>query len=426
MAYELTGYKWGSSSLGTGSGLITYSFDDTFFQELWVADRADPSDLPWTSASFEVAAEEAFETWAAAADIEYLYEPDAAEADIVIGLDVLAGSTIGIATTSFTPVFGDGFDTAFAGLIELDADRAWSPNGESGFNFYNVFLHELGHVLGLDHPTSPGAANEAMYAFYNPGDPISLGPGDTEGIQLLYGPAIETVLGSASSDSFDFSTRTESLAIFGLAGDDMIVGTQAGDTLFGGAGDDVLDGRGGDDVLVDTLGANDLTGGDGSDVLMAGFGASTLAGGAEADTLLGGTAGDLLKGGAGNDLLIGDPAGFGLGGNDRLHGGAGNDRMTGGIGADVFEFHNFEGADEIGDFGTGSNLSIAAPDFTPGLDKIAFASGTFATPDAVFDAMSANFRGDAVISGNGTSLTLHGVSEAQLSATDFIFEDMLA
>lgn len=425
MAYELTGYKWGSSSLGTGSGLLTYSFEDTFFDDLRIAARADSSDLPWSSASFLVAAEQAFETWASVADIEYLYDPDVSAADIVIGMETLGGTAIGMATTSFTPNFGSGFDTAFAGLIELDADRAWSPDGESGFNFFNVFLHELGHVLGLDHPSGPGAANEAMYAFYTADETISLGPGDIEGIQLLYGAAIEQIIGSLSADVFDFSGRTEPLLISSLAGDDVVIGTQGDDRIFGGAGNDVLSGGAGNDLIVDTLGSNDMSGGTGLDVLMAGLGASTLSGGAGDDVLLGGTAGDLLLGGAGNDLLVGDPAGFGLGGNDRLHGGTGNDRMTGGIGADMFEFHNFEGADEIGDFAEGSGFLVAARDFTPGLDKIFFASGTFSSVSEVFGALSANFRGDAVIAGNGTTLTLHGVSPSEMSAADFIFEDMM-
>lgn len=425
MAYVLTGYKWGSTGLGTGSGLLTYAFNDTFFDDLRIADRADSSDLPWSSASFLVAAEQAFETWASVADIEYLYEPDTSAADIVIGMEVLGGTAIGIATTSFQPSFGSGFDTAFAGLIELDADRAWSPDGESGFNFFNVFLHELGHVLGLDHPSGPGASNEAMYAFYTADEPISLGPGDIEGIQLLYGAAIERIIGSPFGDMFDYSGRTEPLLISSLAGDDVVIGTQGNDRMFGGAGNDVLSGAAGDDLIVDTLGSNDMSGGTGLDVLMAGFGASTLSGGGGDDVLLGGTAGDLLLGGAGSDLLLGDPAGFGLGGNDRLHGGTGNDRMTGGIGADVFEFHNFEGADEVGDFTEGSSFLVAARDFTPGLDKIAFASGTFSSASEVFDATSSNFRGDAVISGNGTTLTLHGVSAAELSAADFIFDGIV-
>lgn len=47
---------------------------------------------------------------------------------------------------------------------------------------WSVWLHELGHLLGLDHSSDP---NDIMAAYYNP-DIVDLQPGDIRRIQALY------------------------------------------------------------------------------------------------------------------------------------------------------------------------------------------------------------------------------------------------
>jgi len=92
--------------------------------------------------------------------------------------------------------------------------------------------------------------------------------------------------------------------LVGTPGDDVLVGTAAGETICGLSGDDVLVGLAANDVLV---------GGDGD------------------DTLIGNGGDDTLLGGPGNDRL------FGQGGNDSLFGGAGDDRLYGGPGGNVLD-----------------------------------------------------------------------------------------
>lgn len=48
---------------------------------------------------------------------------------------------------------------------------------------WSVWLHELGHLLGLDHSSNP---NDIMAPYYNP-DSLDLQPGDVRRIQKLYG-----------------------------------------------------------------------------------------------------------------------------------------------------------------------------------------------------------------------------------------------
>ena len=99
--------------------------------------------------------------------------------------------------------------------------------------------------------------------------------------------------------------------VLGLAGNDVICGSGAADTLDGGIGNDTILGLSGNDILV---------GGDGNDSLVGDAGNDSLNGGAGIDT---------LNGGIGDDKLIGGPA------NDSLIGGAGNDTLQGGVGVDT-------------------------------------------------------------------------------------------
>jgi Ca2+-binding RTX toxin-like protein len=110
--------------------------------------------------------------------------------------------------------------------------------------------------------------------------------------------------------------------IFGLPGNDVMIGNSANNEFFGLGGDDRLRGEGGNDTLWGGGyenyfgdprvygGTNDLAGGDGNDVLI---------GGAETDSLMGN---------AGNDDLLGDQDSNE--GSDSLSGGAGNDLLDGG------------------------------------------------------------------------------------------------
>ncbi|HUG11386.1 MAG TPA: calcium-binding protein, partial [Opitutaceae bacterium] len=173
------------------------------------------------------------------------------------------------------------------------------------------------------------------------------------------------------------------------AGDDVVVGGQAGGEMYGGLGNDTLTGGDGRDLIVGGLGNDKIDGGggddwlfgdngsvsefvlnvDGSDVDMIRFralatvddGDDTIRGGEGNDIVFGGGGYDLIYGGEGNDLLIGDggyfegPAssggiptsnGFvdvaniitrGIGANDRIYGGAGNDTILGGPGNDLLD-----------------------------------------------------------------------------------------
>lgn len=103
----------------------------------------------------------------------------------------------------------------------------------------------------------------------------------------------------------------------------VLVGTEAGETLTGYDVADVIDGLGGED---------DISGHDGADVLSGGAGNDRLDGDNGADQLLGGSGQDRLYGEDGNDVLVGGTEG---------------DLLDGGLGSDVYRFGFGDGQDRI-------------------------------------------------------------------------------
>ena len=99
------------------------------------------------------------------------------------------------------------------------------------------------------------------------------------------------------SDAVDLRFRDDYKwdTIYGLGGDDRLLGGTRADTIYGGAGDDEIGGYGGDDRLY---------GGEGDDYIRGWAGDDKIYGGAGDDRLYGQTGRDLLKGGAGKDLFI--------------------------------------------------------------------------------------------------------------------------
>jgi len=71
--------------------------------------------------------------------------------------------------------------------IMLDLD--YFPNGkEADYDLETVVLHEFGHAAGLGDLYNTDCSQEVMYGHLAPNETrTTLGPGDTAGIQILYG-----------------------------------------------------------------------------------------------------------------------------------------------------------------------------------------------------------------------------------------------
>jgi len=126
---------------------------------------------------------------------------------------------------------------------------------------------------------------------------------------------MEYYFGNNNNNQFQASSREngwlQPWSMFGLGGNDILIGGFQTDRLYGGTGSDRLNGAAGNDTL---------NGGSGNDTLIGGFGN---------DILLGSIGNDLLSGGIGNDYLNG------YGGRRYEY-----DVLVGGLGADTFVLGN--------------------------------------------------------------------------------------
>ncbi|MEZ5668867.1 MAG: calcium-binding protein [Alphaproteobacteria bacterium] len=184
----------------------------------------------------------------------------------------------------------------------------------------------------------------------------------SDGDDVIHGSDYgETILGNGT-DGWDALALDDDV-LYGHGGDDILIGGFGDDNLDGGDGNDQLYGGWGDDVLHGGAGHDTLDGGGGNDTLYNDGGFSTLLGGMGADALYGSDDAERFQGGdhddvidaaGGNDVIWGDdyysgavPGDdtiFGGGGddiidahmgNDTADGGAGDDTLFGGPGADI-------------------------------------------------------------------------------------------
>jgi len=192
--------KWSTPAFGRSAGL-TYAFAQAAVEtpgarncsSMQPPERAyAPSNITASQFRAEVAA--AFRMWEKAADVSFRYTDDAATADIIIGAQT---QPIGRAFTNVELKPGPAGETASdkkviaRSLICLNPKQPWKIGFDGRLGVYDLrytIAHEIGHAIGLDHPS---AAGQLMSYRYDEKQ-LGLQPGDIEGAALLYGARADT------------------------------------------------------------------------------------------------------------------------------------------------------------------------------------------------------------------------------------------
>ena len=82
-------------------------------------------------------------------------------------------------------VLAHAFFPQYGGEIHMDDDEFYTSGTFSGTNFFQVFIHELGHSLGLSHSQYSSALMAPFYTGYQPN--FRLHSDDIAGIRSIYG-----------------------------------------------------------------------------------------------------------------------------------------------------------------------------------------------------------------------------------------------
>ena len=211
--------KWGEPELGTGA-TVTYAFaaGTRHFDNARNCTTIEPLDVLARRTGIPQPALErefgrAVAAWEQVADIRFRRAGTAAAADIVVGVqsrprgrafaNVLPmdrypvgrarpgeKTRLTVFTAHFGPAAREGRrDVApiEQSLICLNPTLEWKIGFDGNSAVYDLrytFMHEIGHALGLDHPSSSGELMSFRYdeTFRAPQE------GDIAGAELLYGP----------------------------------------------------------------------------------------------------------------------------------------------------------------------------------------------------------------------------------------------
>lgn len=193
LAVQGLNLKWGAPDLGTPA-VIRYAFVDAPVARTEARNCRSMEPLPARMShggpsSDEVAAEihRAFEAWEKVANIAFVYVTEAAEADVLVGAQRVPKG-IAFADVNYLTSRSASMASIRKGAICFNPEVLWETafdQDELTYDVRYVTMHEIGHVLGLNH--SWGGSTSIMGFRYRE-TVRAPQPGDIAGAKLLYGP----------------------------------------------------------------------------------------------------------------------------------------------------------------------------------------------------------------------------------------------
>ena len=191
--------KWRTPTFGK-SAVVTYAFATNpvttpgarnCASMLPPSEVYEPSKISRRQFRSEIAA--AFRMWEKVAEISFRETHDTASAGILIGAQA---QPMGRAFTNVALKQGYGrkaVEKKVIGrsLICLNPKQPWKVGFDGRLGVYDLrytIAHEIGHAIGLDHPSAAGQLMSYRYDEKQNG----LQPGDIKGAVLLYGPRAGT------------------------------------------------------------------------------------------------------------------------------------------------------------------------------------------------------------------------------------------
>ncbi len=172
--------KWGSSgAAGTAGGEVTWSFATTTLTG--TTNGGYSSDAAITDPNFQQAIRQAFDTWAAVANISFREIADSSASQIRFAMDAIDGesNTLGFADSRSSS--SDGVNWIFqTSQVIFDTAENWNTT-----SFLSTAIHEIGHAIGIDHSADQTAIMRAVVT--NGNFQTTLAQDDINAAQAIYG-----------------------------------------------------------------------------------------------------------------------------------------------------------------------------------------------------------------------------------------------